>query len=435
MTGLPRAGDLEKEPVSALHIPTSDPPMRREPALPASLEFDAIYQDHFRFVWSTLLRLGVPRHAVEDASQETFLVVHRRLGDFEGRGSPRAWLFGIARRVAFRVRRSQDRRRRKISALRMEPPSSTPVDDAVAERQLSALLLAALDELDDDKRAALTLHVFEEMSGPQVAEVLGLKVDTAYSRIKAGRRALKRVLGERGVEADVGRLVHATRHQTRPGAEARGRVAGLLAVPMSALSTPAVAGLSWKVIAIAAAVGVAAVGGIQAFGTRPAGPDSATPTAVASEPAEARPEAPAALKRGPARSATAVPVSGPAEPIRPTPPRSGPAKPSPTSGPMPAVASVGLQAEVELIDSATTAVRAGDPSGALTILAEHARRFPAGQLAGERRAVRAVALCSGGKTPQGRAEARLSRAAKPSKALLAWLDSACGPARTAASGG
>lgn len=414
--------------------------MRTEPLLAASLEFDAIYQDHFRFVWSTLLRLGVPRHAVEDAAQETFLVVHRRLGDFEGRGSPRAWLFGIARRVAFRVRRSQDRRRRKISALRTERPSSTPVDDAVAERQLSALLLDALDELDDDKRSALTLHVFEEMSGPQVAEVLGLNVDTAYSRIKAGRRALKRVLGERGVgaEVDVGRLVRATREQTRPGAEARGRVAALLAVPVSGLSAPVVAGLSWKGIAIAATLGLVVVGGIQTLRT-PAPELSVTAAQPATVPGstDQRPEAPAPSGQAGTPLTATFPVPGPAEPVRVTPLRPRSAKPSPAPDPMPArdVASVGLQAEVELIDRATTALRAGNAASALVILLEHAQRFPSGQLAGDRRAVRAVALCSAGKSKQGRAEARLSRAARPSKALVAWLDAACGPARVPVSGG
>lgn len=395
--------------------------------VPAPLAFEVIYEDHFRFVWSTLLRLGVPRHAVEDASQETFLVVHRRLGDFEGRGSPRAWLFGIARRVAFRVRRTQDRRRRKISALRGELASTTPLDEAVAQRQLSALLLDALDELDDDKRVALTLHVFEEMSGPQVAEVLGLKIDTAYSRIKAGRRALKAVLGARGVDADMARLVRATRQQTRPGADAQERVAALLAAPLASLSAPVAAGLTWKGIAIAASFGVIALGGVQTLGTlaSPPATDSQTPqTTAKSERTSPK------SKQAPARAAIAA--AAVSEPMEPQPPPSLPqraVKAEVVADPFPEESSepLGLQAEVALIERATTALRGGDGAKALGILAEHATRFPSGQLAGERRAYRAVALCSAGNLPQGRAEARLSRAAQPSKALAAWLDAACGP--------
>lgn len=393
----------------------------------APLAFEVIYEDHFRFVWSTLLRLGVPRHAVEDASQETFLVVHRRLGDFEGRGSPRAWLFGIARRVAFRVRRTQDRRRRKISALRTELPWSTPLDEAVAQRQLSALLLDALDELDDDKRVALTLHVFEEMSGPKVAELLGLNVDTAYSRIKAGRRALKEVLGARGVDADMARLVRATRLQTRPGVDAQERVAALLAAPLASLSAPVAAGLTWKGLAIAASFGVAALGGILTVRTLASPPVTERKTSgMAPEPQRTTPDS----KPEPARAA-AVAAAAP-EPTEPRSPRSPPRRAVKSQAvvhtiPEDSGKALGLRAEVALIERATTALRGEDGAKALMILAEHAKRFPSGQLAAERRAYRAVALCSVGNLPQGRAEARLARAAQPSKALAAWLDAACGP--------
>ncbi len=417
--------------MSALHISTSDGTMPRGPLPSGSLGFDAIYQEHFRFVWSTLLRLGVPRHAVEDASQETFLVVHRRLCDFEGRGSPRAWLFGIARRVAFRVRRSQDRRLRKVSALRTERRSAVPLDDAVAQRELSTLLLEALDELDDDKRAALTLHVFEEMSGPEVAEVLGLNLDTAYSRIKAGRKALKRVLGERGVETDLAMLVGATRQHTRPGVHAQGRVAALLAVPLSTLFVPAAAGLSWKVMVFAAAVGIVSVAGIavlRASAEPPAvEPGSAVRAATDEDPTTLR----VASHTGGPRSAASVPLLRRADPLVPTHQPARLVKPSlaPDAAAPGEAVPVGLQAEVELIDRATAALRSGDASGALAILVEHAKRFPSGQLADERRAYRAVALCSAGKIPQGRAEAGLAREARPSKALVALLDAACGPPR------
>lgn len=388
------------------------------------LDFDVVYRDHFRFVWSTLLRLGVPRDAVEDACQETFLVVHRRLHDFREHGSPRAWLFGIARRVAYRVRRSQDRARRKISALRGERPGSTPLEDAVAEQQLSALLLDALDALDDDKREALTLHVFEELSGPEVAATLGLKVDTAYSRIKAGRRALKRVLGARGVDADMAALVRATRVETEPRPGTRGRIAALLSVPAMSPSVGLVGG-AWK--AVAAAVGIsglvagAALQSSEAPGV--AEPSIATPLAAVELPSVSPPANP--RDRAPRQTAMPAAISEPAE--SPQHRRSASAVPRTPANAAEGSPSVGLRQEVQLIDRATAALRRDDPDAALGVLAEHARRFPSGQLATERRTYRAVALCVAGKGAQGRGEARLVRALQPSKALLAWLDDACGP--------
>ena len=420
MTGPAAPGDFEKEPVSAFLSSSSS---RLSPV--PSLDFDAVYQEHFRFVWSTLLRLGVPRDAVEDACQETFLVVHRRLADFEGRGSPRAWLFGIARRVAYRVRRSHDRTRRKISALRGERRLAVSLEDAMAEHQLSAQLLDALDALDDDKREALTLHVFEEMSGPEVAGLLGLNVDTAYSRIKAGRRALKRVLAARGIDADMVELVRVTRVETEPEPGARGRIAALLAAPAASMATSVgVLGGVWKGLALAGAIGLVATAGL-------VGNEDVPSTASAGLVHGMQVPTPrvATVEPSPRRPASALPTVSPEVP--PPVPRRPASSPTPAATPPPSASAhdVDLRAEVELIDRATAALRRDEPGGALAVLAEHARRFPRGQLANERRAYRAVALCSSGKGPQGRAEARLVRASTASKSLLAWLDDACGAAR------
>src|SRR5687768_15277156 len=77
-------------------------------AMPAS--FDEIYRAHFGFVWRTLRALGVPSAALDDGAQEVFVVVHRRLAEFEGRASVKSWLFAIARGVAANQRRTVRRR-------------------------------------------------------------------------------------------------------------------------------------------------------------------------------------------------------------------------------------------------------------------------------------------------------------------------------------
>ena len=68
-----------------------------------------VFVHHFDFVWRSLGRLGVPPEGIEDAAQDVFLVVHRRLADFEGRSSLTTWLYGIALRVARDHRRRQRR--------------------------------------------------------------------------------------------------------------------------------------------------------------------------------------------------------------------------------------------------------------------------------------------------------------------------------------
>src|SRR5688572_27982504 len=76
----------------------------------AELSFDAVYEAHFDFVWRSLRLLGLPGEVLEDAVQDTFSVVARQLGAFEGRSQLTTWLFQILRRVAANHRRTHRRK-------------------------------------------------------------------------------------------------------------------------------------------------------------------------------------------------------------------------------------------------------------------------------------------------------------------------------------
>ena len=83
-----------------------------QPAL--SAEFEALCHAHFDFVWRTLRRFGVSEAALDDATQDVFVVMHRRFGAWEQRASVRAWLaaVGMSRGRATVVGREKRRRRR-----------------------------------------------------------------------------------------------------------------------------------------------------------------------------------------------------------------------------------------------------------------------------------------------------------------------------------
>ncbi len=80
-----------------------------EPSPPA---FDDVYTAHVGFVWRIARTLGVPAAALEDAVQDVFVVVHRRLPEFEPRAAITTWLFAITRRVALGYLRGGGRTRR-----------------------------------------------------------------------------------------------------------------------------------------------------------------------------------------------------------------------------------------------------------------------------------------------------------------------------------
>jgi RNA polymerase sigma-70 factor (ECF subfamily) len=140
-------------------------------------------------VWRSLRRLGIPQPQLDDAVQDVFLVVHRRLGEFEGRSTVKTWLFGIALRVASVHRRSAARRP-------TEPLTEEPADvaaPAAAEslseaREAARLVHQLLDSLDEDRRAVFVLSELEQMTAPEISAALGVNLNTVYSRLRLARR-------------------------------------------------------------------------------------------------------------------------------------------------------------------------------------------------------------------------------------------------------
>ena len=69
------------------------------------LTFDEVYTAHVGFVWRVLRGLGVAPEQLEDAAQDVFMFVHRRLSTFVGSAAIKTWLFSFSRRIAWRYRR------------------------------------------------------------------------------------------------------------------------------------------------------------------------------------------------------------------------------------------------------------------------------------------------------------------------------------------
>ena len=149
-----------------------------------------IVREHGVFVWRTLRRLGVRDADVDDVCQEVFVVVSRKLAEFEPRASLKSWLYGIC------VRSSAAHRRR--AQVRREVPTEAPEagstergpDAALESRQGLAMLDRALESLDEDKREVFVLYEIEELAMSEVAGILGCPLQTAYSRHTAARAAV-----------------------------------------------------------------------------------------------------------------------------------------------------------------------------------------------------------------------------------------------------
>ncbi len=175
------------------------------PPLPASqvreAKFRAMYDVHVDFVWRNLRRLGVPTAEADDRTQEVFVIAHRRFDQFEDRGhGPRAWLFQIVLRVASDARRHRRRHPEDPDGGVAEARESTEPQQAadLARREALDCLDRALATIDVNRRAVLVLHEIEEMTAPEIAEVLAIPLNTVYSRLRVARVELEQAV-TRGV--------------------------------------------------------------------------------------------------------------------------------------------------------------------------------------------------------------------------------------------
>lgn len=155
----------------------------------ASEALRQVYQAHYDFVWRSVLRLGAHESAADDAVHDVFLVVARRLDEFEGRSSIKTWLFAIAVRVVQRQRRDRARHLRRVEAVAVAA-GEEPVRDAHARSEAAEMLHRLLAELDDEKRIAFILSELEGMTAKEIGEAFGIKEATVYSRIRAAREKL-----------------------------------------------------------------------------------------------------------------------------------------------------------------------------------------------------------------------------------------------------
>lgn len=179
---------------SAARIPLATP--APEGAGGAELPpFEAIYESHFDFVWRSARRLGLPEAAAEDCVQDVFVVLHRKLAEYDGRTPLRRWVLGITVRVAADHRRRW--RRKESACVPHESDSSSdlalaslapPPNEQLEKAEALAVLERLLGELEEPKREVLVLAELEEMTAPEIGELLGVNVNTVYARLRAARK-------------------------------------------------------------------------------------------------------------------------------------------------------------------------------------------------------------------------------------------------------
>jgi RNA polymerase sigma-70 factor (ECF subfamily) len=158
--------------------------------------FDALVNRHWRKVASVVGRLLSDPNDVEDAVQETFVRAFEHLRGFRGEASVQTWLLCIAINVCKNKRGSFWRRRVTLTdddaALHAEPADARALAEAnLLQCEWKHVLRRALRQLPDKFRVPIILHFYEDLSGAEIAAVLGWNESTVWTRIYAGCRKLR----------------------------------------------------------------------------------------------------------------------------------------------------------------------------------------------------------------------------------------------------
>jgi RNA polymerase sigma-70 factor (ECF subfamily) len=157
------------------------------------LLFDRFEPTIFRYVQ----RLGVSGADADDLVQATFLEVTRAAPRFDVNLSAKSWLLGVATILVRRHRRSFARSAARVLAwahFGYESEQAPSAHDELERNEEQRRFREALDKLSPKKREVFALVVLEEMRGEDAARVLGVPVNTVWTRLHHARRELRSLL-------------------------------------------------------------------------------------------------------------------------------------------------------------------------------------------------------------------------------------------------
>jgi RNA polymerase sigma-70 factor (ECF subfamily) len=402
----------------------------------ADVAFASLYRAHAAFTWSCLRRLGVPSAAVDDAMQELWVTAHRRLDTLRSDAVAKAWLLGIARRIASHHRRAEQRHRRRVDAFGEHAPRSTE-----PERASSMIVESILASLDERVREAFVLSELEGWSAAEISAATGANTNTIYWRVRTAKHQLQARLAEGDLEA----RVIALREDTKPSRKSIAH-AWVMLVPELGKPIATTGVLGWwaaaKVAVIGATTTVAVATGVDMArtGTR----DAAVPSVVAhaDAPRESSP-APAADRSAvaavlPSPEVPSAAIASTSSPVRAFRPASRPTVRTDaaeatdaarvteaTVAPPPSPALDVAAEEAALLAAIKADLAAGRRAQARAGLERHRDRFPASGLADVRAAISIELDCAAGDLAKARAELSSWRE-RLGVAKAARLDAICG---------
>jgi RNA polymerase sigma-70 factor (ECF subfamily) len=162
------------------------------------LAMQLLYARHNVRVYRFVLSMLHNDATADDVVSETFFDVWQQAGRFEGRSKVSTWLMSIARHKALSTLRSRQHEQIDERAESIADPADTP-ETAMQRTDRSAMLQAALAQLTPAHREIINLVYYQERKIEDVAEILGIPLNTVKTRMHYARRRLAELLTQAGL--------------------------------------------------------------------------------------------------------------------------------------------------------------------------------------------------------------------------------------------
>ena len=173
-----------------------------------ALGFNEVFRNFKGMVFNLAFRMLGNREDALELTQEVFLAVYRKLGDFRGQSSLKTWMYRIVINKARNRLRWWHVRRRSLTcslhdlsvseenavSLRLGRPERSP-EDSLRGAEIEARFHRGLQQLPVNQRLVLIMRDVESLSYEEIAESLGVSCGTVKSRLARARERMRDLLG------------------------------------------------------------------------------------------------------------------------------------------------------------------------------------------------------------------------------------------------
>ena len=164
------------------------------------LEFSSIYDQFYEKIHRYLERM-VGKNEAEDLTQEVFLKIDKGLKDFEGKSSLSTWVYRVATNSALDKIRRRPSCQKKMSldtvsdragqeSVDIEATSLSAEREAI-RNEMTECIREFVDRLPTDYQTIIVLSEMKDLKNQQIADILGINLDTAKIRLHRARAKLK----------------------------------------------------------------------------------------------------------------------------------------------------------------------------------------------------------------------------------------------------